>query len=288
MSTLRAAPIIHTRTLNCDFNPGFLVRPTTFSQDDVNWVRSKILSATSEIDGLQGVRWIVLDNQKYRVAGVVGFLKNICSRCHLSEDDLEKSREMFCDNKERMVYAFIGIVVDKSCEFEYGKLSEDDLWSLYLKEVYPVWKRTYQQIIFRPFSDVTLKPISTQKRPSGIFIAEKQLWESNPESDYESFLYFFCNQDCNFSFCSNLNDFLTVQKSDFTLISTSGNIISRMKKKYATDESFHQGEKSLGVCETQSSESTKDCQKKNSLQWTIGFLILIIFILIFILLILVK
>ena len=72
---MKVAPIIHTRTFSCDFNSEFLVRPECFMDSDIKWARKNVLGATGEIDGLQGVRWLIADNGKYRMAGVVGFLK---------------------------------------------------------------------------------------------------------------------------------------------------------------------------------------------------------------------
>lgn len=96
---MKAAPIIHTRTFSCDFNSEFLVRPAFFMDSDIKWARKNVSGATGEIDGLQGVRWLIADNGKYRMAGVVGFLKSICSKCQLSEADKMKSEELFCDDK---------------------------------------------------------------------------------------------------------------------------------------------------------------------------------------------
>jgi len=110
---LRVAPLIHTRTYNCDFNSEFLIRPDVFMDIDIKWARKIVLGATAAIDGLQGVRWVIADNGKYRIAGIVGVLKTICSKCKLSEELQQKSKELFCDDKGRLVYAFIGVVIDK-------------------------------------------------------------------------------------------------------------------------------------------------------------------------------
>ena len=104
---MKIAPIIHTRTLFCDFNSEFLVRPCEFMDADIKWARKNILGTTVDIDGLSGFRWVVLDNEKYRIAGVVGFLKDICLKLDLNDTDKIKSEELFCDNKGRSIYAFL-------------------------------------------------------------------------------------------------------------------------------------------------------------------------------------
>ncbi len=157
---MRIAPIIHTRTFSCDFNSEFLVKPECFMDFDIKWARKNVLGATVEIDGLQGFRWLIADNGKYRMAGVVGFLKNICSKCQLSAEETLKSEEIFCDDKGRLVYAFIGIVIDKQRNDNYGAISLEYLWKIYLNKIYPIWKRTYQEAVLEKFTDINVEPIT--------------------------------------------------------------------------------------------------------------------------------
>ena len=100
---VRIAPIIYTRTYRCDFNSEFMVRPDTFMDSDIKWVRKNVLDATGAIDGMRGERWLVIDNGTYRIAGLVGFLKDICEKCNLSNEESEKSKTLFYDDKGRLV-----------------------------------------------------------------------------------------------------------------------------------------------------------------------------------------
>lgn len=226
---MRIAPIIHTRTFSCDFNSEFLVKPECFMDSDIKWARKNVLGATVEIDGLQGFRWLIADNGKYRMAGVVGFLKNICSKCQLSAEENLKSEEIFCDDKGRLVYAFIGIVIDKQRNDNYGAISLEYLWKIYLNKIYPIWKRTYQEAVLEKFTDINVEPISNTVPMQHVAVGLKKYYETNVTMDYELFVYYLCNRsNSEFSFCSNICDFNMVKQSDFNIITTSQNIITRI------------------------------------------------------------
>ena len=238
------APIIHTRTFSCDFNSEFLVRPDSFLDSDIKWARKNVLGATKSIDGLVGVRWLIADNEKYRMAGVVGFLKDICLKCQLSDENKRKSEELFCDDKGRMVYAFIGIVIDKRKSVDYGMVSYEYLWNLYFEKIYDIWNRTYQEIVLEKFVDIKFDTISTEMEMSPTIIGLKELFEVNPVTDYNLFSSLLCNKNKdNFSFCSNIQDFNLIKQSNFSIMTTSRNIIKRLERENPTTVRLVENEK---------------------------------------------
>lgn len=280
---MKVAPIIHTRTFSCDFNSEFLVRPECFMDSDIKWVRKNVLGATGEIDGLQGVRWLITDNGKYRVAGVVGFLKNICSKCQLSEEDKLKSEEMFCDDKGRLVYAFIGIVINKQQNDDYGTLSIDCLWKLYFKEIYPIWMRTYQEVILKGFTDINSKLVANTVTDEPTVVGSNNLYEANAVTDYAHFSDLMCNRNkSNFSFCSNILDFNMVKQNEFNVITTSQNIITRISRENIAKSSTISNEQPLqAMAPTNKSEPPKmpETKKKSIITSAIGLMILVVIIL---------
>lgn len=226
---LKVAPLIHTRTYSCDFNSEFMVRPDCFLDSDIKWARKYILNATGEIDNVQGERWVIVDNGKYKIAGVVGFLKNICEKCTLSEDEYTKSETLFCDEKGRLVYAFIGVVIEKNRS--YGKITCDYLWRKYLEYIFPIWKRTYQEVILRGFTDEQFESCDSGYYENAEECGGQKLYESNPSLDYKRFEYFLgSNTSDGFSYCSNICDYNLVKQSDFSIICTSRNVITRLKR----------------------------------------------------------
>lgn len=226
---MRLAPLIHTRTLNCDFNSDFLVRPTSFMDSDIKWARKIVLEATSAIDSLQGERWLVFDNGKYRVAGVVGFTKNICQKAGMLRDD--GSNRLFTDNKGRLIYAFIGVVAKCSDCFQNEELTYEYFWKQYEHNVGEVWERTYQPTIQRDFEEVSLPTtLRQEKRKPDTIIGTTACYEANAALDNEIFQQYLLADDCNFSFCSNLCDINSVKSNSFSAITTTNNIITRMSR----------------------------------------------------------
>lgn len=288
---MKVAPIIHTRTFSRDFNSKFLVKPNTFFDSDIEWARKNIQGATEEIDTLQGFRWLVVDNEKYRIAGVVGFLQNIYSEVEdlLSEDEKLKSKELFCDEKNRLVYAFIGVVIDKDNNNNYGTICLDYLWNIYLKKVYPIWKGTSENTIFENFENIEAKLTDITISEKAINVGSKEFFESNEKIDYELFSYFLCNeQKKNFSFCSNLSSFNIVKRSEFSVITTSKNIITRIKRENVSNLNSISNEQKLQVNspinKTEISQKSEN-EKKNFLPLIIGLLILLVIILMLILMV---
>lgn len=226
---MKLAPLIHTRTLNCDFNSDFLVRPTSFLDSDIKWARKIVLEATSAIDSLQGERWLVFDNGKYRVAGVVGFTKNICQKAGMLHDD--ESNQLFIDNKGRLIYAFIGVVAKCNDCFKNEKLTYEYLWNQYKQNVGEVWKRTYQSTIQSDFKDVSLPTtMKKEKRKPDKKIGATECYEANAALDHEIFEQYLLSNNNNFSFCSNLCDINSVKNTSFSAITTTNNIITRMSR----------------------------------------------------------
>lgn len=227
---MKVAPIIHTRTYSCDFNSEFMVRPESFLGSDIKWARKNVLGATGSIDGLKGERWLIADNGKYRMAGIVGFLRDICAKCNLSEEDAKKSEELFCDDKGRLVYAFIGVVIDTSHSESYGKITYDYLWNIYLETIYPIWKRTYQEVITRKFEDVEFENNVSKPSIESCKIGGQEFYETNSAIDHELFEYYLCSKRRKpFSFCTNIADYHMVKQCDFSVITTSQNIITRLE-----------------------------------------------------------
>lgn len=286
---MRVAPIIHTRTFSCDFNSEFMVRPDCFFDSDIKWARKNVLGATSSIDSLQGERLLIVDNGKYRIAGVVGFLKNICAKCNLSEEYAKKSEELFCDDKGRLVYAFIGVVIDTSNSESYGKITYDYLWNIYLDMIYPIWKRTYQEVITRKFENIEFQGTVNNLSLESCKIGVQELYETNPEIDYELFEYYLCNKsNNNFTFCTNIVDYNVAKQCDFSIITTSQNIITRLKRYNVGNPNFTTSEQP--VVQPQQSEpfeaskKAEENKKKSFGVLTICLLILVVIILILLLL----
>lgn len=228
-------PIIHTRTYKCDFNPDFSIRPDFFQTADIKWARQHVLGATASIDSLQGERWLVADNEKFRMAGIVSFIKNIYEKITSSKDGDTSAQKLFCDNKGRLVYAFIGIVINKSecTNWQPGELPFDSLWKMYNKSISPIWEGTSQETKLSRSFDLEFNTYKNLKIDIPTYIENKSYYESNITSDYNLFCYYLNYNSSNYSFCSNINDYKTAQDTIFDCISTSRNNITRLERANA-------------------------------------------------------
>lgn len=282
---MRIAPIIHTRTYSNDFNSEFMVRPDTFMDSDVKWARKKVLTATGAIDGMHGERWLVIDNGQYRIAGLVGFLKDICEKCDLSDEDLKKSQTLFFDDKGRLIYAFIGVVIDKANSFEMGKITREYLWGEFLNLILPIWKRTYQEVILKEFEEKSFERCNNLTIDTAEELGEQKLYEVNAVLDMKRFQYYLGNITMNnFSFCSNLTEYNLVKQSNFTAISTSQNIIVRMKRIVSLVETEEKQSLVRNIPLQPEAQENNNTKKKSLLVLMICLLTLVIIILISLLL----
>lgn len=282
---MRIAPIIHTRTYSSDFNSEFMVRPDTFMDSDVKWARKKVLTATGAIDGMHGERWLVIDNGQYRIVGLVGFLKDICEKCDLSDEDLKKSQTLFFDDKGRLIYAFIGVVIDKANSFEMGEITREYLWGEFLNLILPIWKRTYQEVILKEFEEKSFERCNNLTIDTAEELGGQKLYEVNAVLDMKRFQYYLGSITMNnFSFCSNLTEYNLVKQSDFTAISTSQNIIVRMKRIVSLVETEKKQSLVRNIPLQPEAQENNNTKKKSLLVLMICLLTLVIIILISLLL----
>lgn len=240
---MKVAPIIHTRTYSCDFHSEFRVRPNIFDDSDIQWARKVVLEATSSIDTLQGERWLVADNGNYRIAGVIGFLKNICSKCDLDDEKKTRSKELFTDNKGRSIYAFIGVVIKDSDLEKKVDITYDYLWDKFVDIVGPIWKKTYSEVIKTEFEDYDALYSTNEVKRQSYEIGKRVMYESNTKIDKQLFRYYLCNENKNFSFCSNIRDINTVKASTFNFLTTSLNTIKRIGEENNNINTKHQEDK---------------------------------------------
>lgn len=269
---MKVAPIIHSRTLNCDFNAEFLVRPERFNSDNIKWARENVLKATEDIDFLQGFRWLIVDNGKYRLAGVVGFLEDICCE---EKEEKGKFEKFFLDNRGRRTFAFVGVVIDKEDNDGYGDIDISTLWEVYVKEVKDIWEKKHQDSKFSEFEEIQVKSDS---------VAEPDIEkysEAKPELDKKEFARLMCDgKREKFSFCSNITSWKLVKEGAFDYVTTKPNNIERITKEKKGGE---KREESIDVCSNDDRESTDKRKKKVKKQNIILIVISVIFCLILVL-----
>lgn len=225
--------IIHSRTFHCDFISDFIVRPESFLATDIKFFRKYILQATENIDILNGFRWVIIDNEHYRIAGIVGFIKDMILESNLNQSELDELKLFAYDDKGRATYAFIGEAISKS-NYKYTEINIDSLLREYIKFIRPKWmSATIQSTLSTVYAIPDYADILKKSKPliDSINLIDKDIYEANNKFDYELFQYFLNHELLeNFSFCSNLENYNTIKNCDFSTLTTSNNNIVRLKR----------------------------------------------------------
>lgn len=225
---IKVAPLIHSRTLYCDFNPRFLARPRNMTDSQALKIRKKILEATKSVDSLKGFRWVVFREDSLCVAGLVCFVEQLALQCQIKES------KFFLDSKGRPIYAFIGAVMaDENVGNDAGipELSYQQLWDWYTKAMRDVWER---QVVDTELTDD--EPIETENQSLPDYekhvIHSKDVYESSEMVDRKLFYKYLqlALKGNSVSYCSNITNFLDAKQSSYTAITTTDNIRRRLEE----------------------------------------------------------
>lgn len=228
---IKAAPLIYSRTLYCDFNPRFLARPRNMTDSQALQIRKKILEATKAVDSLKGFRWVVFREDSLCVAGLVCFVEQLALQCQIKES------KFFLDSKGRTIYAFIGAVMaDENVGNDAGvpELSYQQLWDWYTKAMRDVWER---QVVDTELTDY--EPIETENKSLPDYekhvIHSKDVYESSEMIDRNLFYKYLqlALKGNSVSYCSNIINFLDAKQSSYTAITTTDNIRRRLEETTA-------------------------------------------------------
>lgn len=223
------APIIHSRTLRCDYNPNFLVRPIGFPDECLRSFKEDVLLATTCMELAQDERFMVVDYADYRVAGIVGFIDNICSKSKLTPKEKEELLKMVYDENDRRICVFVGVVMDKNKKYTDAFFSYDFFSKLYLNNVSPIWDRSISRDTLTDFQDISSENSNEYDVPTFKKIGGKCYYECSPESDFKLFNY-FVSYEGKVAFCSNIGDLSIINRCSFLQITTTRNAIGRVEK----------------------------------------------------------
>ena len=221
---VKVAPIIHTRTFYNDFLSSFLVRPDYFTSEDIDWARRFIRASTADIDLMKGKRYVVLDNGKIRIAGIVTITSELAEK---SKQVIDK--RYFHDDKGRNIFAFIGICIKSPLE-TYISLTNEVFAEIFENFVVPVFdNKIVDTQLVSDIIDLDKSKVAIQPSDPGIKLNNCTIYESSLENDKKWFNYYLCCKQQKFSFCSNVSKYQTVKESIFDYISTTPNNKKRLE-----------------------------------------------------------
>lgn len=223
---VRAAMIVHTRTRLCDFPSTLAVCPSVLGSSELEQMRRQILTATRSIDSMRqnDVRYMVYTCGSYIVSGMVSFLKNLT-------DDPAADEKFFKDEKGRSIYAFVGFLFPKGTSVT-PRLDKKVLWDHFKSYMEPVWERTVLDTQASNFVEMDFSPAGEMAPPKTESVAGLTL--SIMGADDASIFSYWLGQALrgkDVSFCSNITDFRVVKEKSFHIMTTTANIVERMKRE---------------------------------------------------------
>lgn len=221
---MKLSVLIHCRTFGFDFNPEFLVRPSDFTTDDIKWAREHILPATSYCDELNGKRYVVFNDNRYCVFGIVSLLDEALKMLKFSDEEIEKYS---FDENRRKIKCFYGFVfhLGEKNKMELPDILEQDYYDLLKKFVVDekiFFSKTQPSIQVDYYLEKALLTLEMSRLTGSYCI-------SNETVDKEMFKSLIANAYCGkvINFCSNVYNLKMLEDGQFNFFTSNQNTIQR-------------------------------------------------------------
>ena len=217
---MKIAPLIHSRTGQCDYNSKFAVRPNGFSE--IQWARSKILAATRNIDRFNGIRRIVAAKNGVCIAGLVCTMKYFINNCLTGAD--KDAAQPYIDVHGRLYGVFLGYAFKGNAN-EIPIVNSSDLWQWFKEYLMPEWEK-------KSARTVEVDYLSWDKVKSAhVTNYGTEFYDSaafNEESLFEEYLSRALTEEV--AFCSNVENIQAVEDGIYTAVTTSASNITKLKE----------------------------------------------------------
>ncbi|ONI47237.1 hypothetical protein AN644_01075 [Candidatus Epulonipiscium fishelsonii] len=227
--------LIHTRTLKCDFNSQFMVRPEEWTESTINWARKNVLLATNSIDNLTEERWLIAKDKTYTIIGLVDFLGNIIEKCILIDKNIaEKFKQ---DQVGRRTYTFIGIVIKNVTSVNIENINYDYLMDLYIRYLDNIWDNIQNETIKVEFEKKEIVGSDFKEPlPNDKFEYNQNLILYEDKNNYKLINYYISNLKENTTICTNVGSVSKIKEfsdsSDIKyILSTNNNNIRRLQNE---------------------------------------------------------
>lgn len=265
---MELAPLIHSRTFHCDFNPNFAVRADDV---DVNWAMKKILLATSDVDILNGVRRLVASNGKICIAGIACNLRFFAEK-YLTDSD---AKNYFHDERGREVKIFLGYSFKGGNKNEIPNIDYMTLWKMFKDNLAPVWKSPTAETVTVNYKTCATKNINggiNLQNIGGINFVESN--ESNDEKIFELCL------GTGKNLCTNADQMKIINSGEFEIISTTSSLINRFKSESEKKTSAIQSTQKVQETSANSQQHkvTIQRQQKNQKSPPVGLIIVAVIV----------
>lgn len=216
---MEVAPLIFSRTGQCDYNSKFAVRPKEFSE--IQWARSKILAATRNISRFNGIRRIVAAKNGICIAGIVCAMKHFVNDC-LSGTEKEDAQP-YSHIRGTLYGVFLGYAFKGNAN-EIPSVSYSDLWQWFKEYLVPEWeKKSARTVEVDYFSWDKVKHAHAKNHGTEFYDSAT----FNEESLFEEYLARALKEDV--AFCSNVENIQAVEDGIYTAVTTSASNVDKLK-----------------------------------------------------------
>lgn len=216
---MKIAPLIYSRTLHCDFNSNFAVRPKNLN---VAWARDIVRASTKELGILNDIRRVVASKDGIGIAGVACIFKFFVE--NYLPGKVQDAEKYFRDERGRDVKIFLGYAFEMSGKKEIPAVTDADILQMFMDTLAPEWDRKFVETVSSNYSEYGTKIFSDDKKPvdniNGVEIYRDDVFNQ----------FLASAQVKELSYCSNVTQFDIWQEGQFSAISTSDNsVISGLK-----------------------------------------------------------
>ena len=216
---MKIAPLIFSRTGQCDYNSKFAVRPNGFSE--IQWARSKILAATRNISRFNGIRRIVAAKNGVFIAGIVCTMKYFVNNCLTAAE--KEAAQPYSHIRGTLYGVFLGYAF-KSNANEIPDVNYSDLWQWFSKYLVPEWeKKSARTVEVDYFSWDKVKPAHVPNHGTEFYDSAA----FNEESLFKEYLARALTEEV--AFCSNVENIQAVEDGIYTAVTTSASNVDKLK-----------------------------------------------------------
>ena len=211
---MKIAPLIYSRTLHCDFNSNFAVRPKNLN---VAWARDIVRASTKELGILNDIRRVVASKDGIGIAGVACIFKFFVE--NYLPNKVQDAEKYFRDERGREVKIFLGYAFEMSGKKEIPAVNDADILQMFMDTLAPEWDRKFVETVSSNYSEYSTKIFSDDKKPvdniNGVEIYRDDVFNQ----------FLASAQVKELSYCSNVTQFDIWQEGQFSAISTSDNSV---------------------------------------------------------------
>ena len=214
---MQIAPLIHSRTLHCDFNTNFAVRPADL---DVSWAMKKVLQSTNDIDILNGARLLTANNGNVGIVGIACKFRYFIE--NYAPEFFDEAKEYFQDERGREIKIFLGYVFKGA---GVPDVPFKNFWQMFKKNLAPKWEFKVAETVIVDYENCGEKSAYGKISPAASINSIDFFTAGNDESLLAQCIATKKN------FCSNVDQFKIITSGEFNAISTSQGNIDRYKSE---------------------------------------------------------